>query len=187
MEQLLSGLVKMAVNSMGKMIDKGVDSLFASMDAYADRSAFNSAEVAKYTGLKPGGEFSEDQKRNIDFMLGGKGDLEEFNKWNGLTGNDVVSLGEYASKNSFNLKSNMKAHKDEFIVSRSKDENGTESVQTLGLRHREINREAYGSRGVFGNQDNSAMNCPKDTEYTCDTSVYAGGTTKSCYCKSITK
>ena len=31
MEQLLSGLVNMAMNSMGKMIDKGVDSLFASM------------------------------------------------------------------------------------------------------------------------------------------------------------
>ena len=188
LEQFLSGLVNMAMNSMGKMIDKGVDSLFASMDAYSDRSAFNSAEVAKYTGLKPGDKSLEndpDKQRNIDFMLGGTGDLKAFEKWNKLTGNDAVSLGEYASKNSFNLKSNMKAHKDEFIVSRSTDENGTESVQTLGLRHREINREAYGARGVFGNNnDNSAMNCPKDTTYTCDTSVYSGGTTKSCYCKA---
>lgn len=183
MEQLLSGLVNMAVNSMGKMIDKGVDSLFASMDAYADRSAFNSAEVAKYTGLKPGDKLTPDQERNADFLLGGNGDGTKVKAWR-KSGQD---LGTYASGNSINLKSNMKAHKDEYIVSRSKDENGTESVQTLGFRHREINREAFGSRGVSGNQDNAAMTCPKDTQYTCDTSVSAGVTTKSCYCKSTTK
>lgn len=181
MEQFLSGLVNMAMNSMGKMIDKGVDSLFASMDAYSDRSAFNSAEVAKYTGLKPTDTLTPDQRRNMDFMLGGDGRGIALKAWQ-ESGQD---FGTYASGNSINLKSNMKAHKDEFIVSRSTDKNGTESVQTLGLRHREINREAYGSRGVFGNNnDNSAMNCPKDTTYTCDTSVSSGVTTKSCYCKA---
>lgn len=117
----------------------------------------------------------------MDFMLGGDGRGIALKAWQ-ESGQD---FGTYASGNSINLKSNMKAHKDEFIVSRSTGENGTESVQTLGLRHREINREAYGSRGVFGNNnDNSAMNCPKDTTYTCDTSVSSGVTTKSCYCKA---
>lgn len=140
-EQFLSGLVQMGLQALGGLVNKGIDSIFASIDAWSAQGAVDNNLLDSYRNMTPE-QLSNIQPSEVQVNIenGMKNLLgDTYNSWK----SSGQTMGDFSTANNVNLKQNLKGNREGvFSFSSSGSDSEGNPVMTLGPSNGSMRAEA---------------------------------------------
>lgn len=140
-EQFLSGLVQMGVQAIGGLVNKGIDSIFASIDAWSAQGTVDNNVLDSYRKMTPE-QLSQIQPSEVQVNVenGMKNLLgDTYDSWKSSN----QTMGDFSTSNNVNLKQNLKDNREGvFSFASSGADSEGNPVMTLGPSNELMRAEA---------------------------------------------